>query len=1250
MLFKTYSVLKVCGKSSKTLGNKFINGGFIENPFFNKFFNKSILVNCFFYRSYSIYIKRTSGFEDINSGDKNSGDTNSGDTNSLDTFSVDTSSVDTSSVDKKLILEKGLEKDLIISSMFKKLFMEEKFTELTLINKAKLFELISYYTVDLSNESSLEMFEKSIKELDMKSKAFVNSTDANLIPYLGTLWNLIGMEDYKKGVIKSEGLFFTEETNRIAIQYLYTFLTVIVLQKLINKIIYLYTINKEDELIVDFKVLLNEFLRKVDPRIRKYLRGSRINVIDKIYAGFDTEYETKSYGLNDLLSTQITCTGTIIIRVNNYKEEFDFNKILLADGSKIKDVSSSKISNIIPLNNVTNLIKDCLYDLRTFLENSNNQKFLETLEVLSKKNLIQKTIVTEEYIEYTIPLLKDEKGSFKFVSGFKFHESGTVNPTFTDIINDIKNISSDIVEERYKHFLELLDKDFNVVDSIEPINSNSDFSTGPKVSDISNTSNDFNDSNDFNNSNSCNSDKLYNFIDTSVSSSNIFVKDNKLPSALSKIFSDSNKIDGVLRGDHRKNNLIVFACHFSIADLSILSDFNIIKNKFDNVQNTLTTVKQPFTIMKGTTVILRDTMLLSPSGKGLGDLGVLYNLPKLDVGDYISKMSELRDTNPKLFESYAMRDAEIALQHVLFMEQACFKITGEGNLPPTLASLARRFVFKFWDKNNIDLNGLINFGKYKLSDFNTLFTPKGIQSTNNIALVLPMFMAGFRGGRNESYSYGIDFKEKWLDIDLKSAYSTSMSLLGIPDFEKTLHVVSKKIFNDFLTTGYKELNIENAYSMFKVSFTFPETIIHPSLPVTMNDTNVIYPLEGETIATGYELYLALTQGCNLKLKEGYIIPFKGDTKPYLDVVEFLQKERKQHEVGTLYNLLYKELGNSIYGQIAQGFNSIKRFNTRSNELEGTSTSLLSNPLMASHISALIRGVLGEVINQIEIKGGKIVSCTTDGLLTNLPNIINELDYDSKLLKMYADLREKLSGSRDILEIKGTTEGIISWSVRGQLALSTNSKISAMTGFQPRNYSHKERVDLLLNAFNKEDYEINFGQKTLRKVVDIYKHGGHVTNKVTEKVFRVVYDNRRVIIETGVSPKETLLFTRPLKNIEEGLTLNTISKLGEALYAPKTNYTNKGGSKDYLDMAVRSFLRALTQEKLNLTNPFNNYKEIVDYVNKTFGFEITLNYIAIQKRRKFIPKVVPLNKQTKEIVEKIKINFPNFDENDFLSNR
>lgn len=57
-------------------------------------------------------------------------------------------------------------------------------------------------------------------------------------------------------------------------------------------------------------------------------------------------------------------------------------------------------------------------------------------------------------------------------------------------------------------------------------------------------------------------------------------------------------------------------------------------------------------------------MLLAPKGhNSIKDLGNLYKFPKLSIGKNINRMTDFRNENPKLFEQYAIRDAEIALLH-----------------------------------------------------------------------------------------------------------------------------------------------------------------------------------------------------------------------------------------------------------------------------------------------------------------------------------------------------------------------------------------------------------------------------------------------------------------------------------------------------------------------------------------------------------------------------------------------------------
>jgi len=1142
-------------------------------------------------------------------------------------------------------------------------FDNKNYNKMALVNA---YLAITDQVLRLTHVSTLHEYEGLIKSMDIKSKGFINTTDPKSIPLVGDLWNLFEIDSF----LRKENITLTEDINRFIIHNLYYFVTVAILHRLVNKIVYLQNSNcstMEEQ--TDFNVLLQEYLRKIDPRIRKYLKGSRINIIDKVYVGFDTEYETKDSKENILLSTQLSVTGTIVIRVNNMDKGFDFTKSVLPDGMIVKNMSYESLLARLPILETTNiLIKDVIKELRGYMENSVNDSFIARLESLCSRKLIYKTSETSDMTEYTVPL-KEVGDIPEFVNHFKFHEIGTTHPSMTDMVDTSIGLTKDITDERYAYFKDLLNENSSLIisdDSIDDsvINTEKSFDNDTALPSLESMAGDVVLNNP--------TTPIYHYIDGN-NINNPFTPDNNHPNSLSTLITG---LKGVLRGEHRRGKYIVFACHFSIADLSMLSDFNSIKHHFDSIQNTLVTISKPYLMEKGKTVVLKDTMLLAPAGAtSLNDIGKLYGIPKTDIGNYITRMTDLRNDNPVLFKEYALRDTEITLRHIIEMEKASFIITGLGNVPTTLSALARRFVFKHWEEKGIDLNNFIYFGNYKISDFKSIYTPKGIQSTGNIGLFLPLFLGGFRGGRNESYAYGINREDKWFDYDLTSAYTTAMSHLGIPNFNKARYVVGQNQFKDFLehcvnskdddlkTNGTKvEYNtLYNAYTIFHISFKFPSNTIHPCLPVSIDETSALYPLEGETIVTGYEVYLASLMECKITLIRGVIIPFKDKSageRPYLDVIKFLQEERRKYPKDTLYNLLYKQLGNSIYGQTGQGLGSVKRFNSRSNSLEDIGTSLLSNPIISSHITGLLRAVLGEVIRQVHLQGGRIVSSTTDGLITDVEGLINKLDYDSKLLEIFANLRETLSGDRTILEVKHVVKGIMSWATRGQLGIEPlidpvtgerSKNISAMTGFQPRHFSEETRINLIRNALESESRTINYGQRSLRKATDIFKEGGHVTPKVSERAFRVVFDNRREIIDNGIHPSLNLLFSKPFKNKNVASTIKAIGKLGSDLYAPNSEYSIKTGSKDYADIAIRSFIRALLQNKLNLVNTFTSYNEIIDFIENTFDVKLKVNYIANQKRRAFIPNMVPSNKQTLEIVDKIKTKFPDFNEKEFLQN-
>jgi hypothetical protein len=163
-----------------------------------------------------------------------------------------------------------------------------------------------------------------------------------------------------------------------------------------------------------------------------------------------------------------------------------------------------------------------------------------------------------------------------------------------------------------------------------------------------------------------------------------------------------------------------FIAHLTNADLSMMSDFDTLKEELDIVNKCFVTLGKPI-VIGNTNVIIRDTMLLAPQGcRSLEAIGGLYGedfkkvdiakdlseeqkeiftrdltkeqKEKLGLNQYIKEnMDLLLKTDKNLFDSYAIKDAIIPLIHASFMEDFNFKLNGLG-IPLTLSSLATTYI------------------------------------------------------------------------------------------------------------------------------------------------------------------------------------------------------------------------------------------------------------------------------------------------------------------------------------------------------------------------------------------------------------------------------------------------------------------------------------------------------------------------------------------------------------------------------
>lgn len=88
-------------------------------------------------------------------------------------------------------------------------------------------------------------------------------------------------------------------------------------------------------------------------------------------------------------------------------------------------------------------------------------------------------------------------------------------------------------------------------------------------------------------------------------------------------------------------------------------------------------------------------------------------------------------------------------------------------------------------------------------------------------------------------------------------------------------------------------------------------------------------------------------------------PLGGGVKPYKEIINEVQEMRSPlGPKGSLLNMLYKEIGNSIYGNISRAISEKKKYDNQSDLLLPIKAHKLSNPIIASWITAYIRSIIG----------------------------------------------------------------------------------------------------------------------------------------------------------------------------------------------------------------------------------------------------------------------------------------------------
>ena len=192
--------------------------------------------------------------------------------------------------------------------------------------------------------------------------------------------------------------------------------------------------------------------------------------------------------------------------------------------------------------------------------------------------------------------------------------------------------------------------------------------------------------------------------------------------------------------------------------------------------------------------------------------------------------------------------------------------------------------------------------------------------------------------------------------------------------------------------------------------------------------------------------------------------------------------------------LVKEIGNSIYGKIAQAVAStriikddIERrrvFNTMFDVTEQMGPSAITNAPMAAYCTGLVRALLTETLGRLP--GGMWVgTATTDGML--IAGGIGKIDQSGPMAMAFKAVRERITpGDDTIWELKHSIPGALVTKTRGTYTVAPEgwnegvvlAKAGYMTPEEAMRLSEIEQCRIWIERFRMRNFETKMVSKSL----------------------------------------------------------------------------------------------------------------------------------------------------------------------------
>jgi hypothetical protein len=594
----------------------------------------------------------------------------------------------------------------------------------------------------------------------------------------------------------------------------------------------------------------------------------------------------------------------------------------------------------------------------------------------------------------------------------------------------------------------------------------------------------------------------------------------------------------------------IIAGHFTRADLTTFSDFGLFKRRTDAVRKTYATTEIPLSLRLASnegprqcSAVILDTMLLAPAGTSLETLGKLLGMRKIDLPEGYSKdrMDLFLRDHPTWFEKYAVTDAVIPALWVVKTYGLLLDRLGIKKKVVTLGGAAVELVKGQAKAYGIELHEFLGRDKKKT------------QPLAHLMSTIAIAAQAYHGGYNLAAALGLSPEKKELaDLDIRSAYTTALAFIGVPDWHSARHCIE---LNELAV-------IDEAMTAALVEFRFPDETRFPCLPVrASNNRGLVYPLEGASWCTGPELVVAIECGALVKVMDGYRVDWvQGSTRLFEDITRRVGKIRAEAKAmeppDMVLDKLVKEIGNSIYGKIAQAVaatriikDDIERrhvFNTMFGVTDQMGPSAITNAPMAAYCTGLVRALLTETLTRLP-DGIWVGTATTDGML--IAGGFTDIDQSGPVAAAFKVVRERITpGDATIWEVKHTIPGALVTKTRGTYTVAPEdwngghrngepggavlAKAGYMTPEAARGRPEIEQCRIWIGKYRERDFETRMVSKSLTSMRQQHLFEEDIQTVKRDVRWNADYDMKRKLVNVRDVDGLISADTVPWRSIDE----------------------------------------------------------------------------------------------------------------------